>query len=264
MMVTEGVRIEGISMAYGRSKILDAVSLTIPKGSVVTLVGPNGCGKTTLLKIINNLLKPDRGRIIIDGTDVNSMPSHRLARIIGYVPQGHRTSFPFTVREVVVTGRMPYIPAFSSPGRVDMEMTEQVLALMGISGLADHAYTQISGGERQLVMIARAMAQEPSVLLLDEPTSYLDFKNQIQTLKMIREISKCREVTVIMTLHDPNHALMFSDEVVLLRKLNGDVNGNVVASGPPQRVITPENIKGAYGVEVEIVEVKGRRLLMPL
>ncbi len=264
MKAAEGIRVEEVSMAYGSSKILDTISLTIGKGSVVTMVGPNGCGKTTLLKIINNLLKPDRGRVFVEGREVNSMPAHRLARIMGYVPQGHRISFPFKVRDVVMTGRMPYIPAFSSPKREDLERTEQALALTGISGLADQPYTQISGGERQLVMIARAMAQQPSVLLLDEPTSYLDFKNQILTLKMITEISRSRKVTVIMTLHDPNHALMFSDEVVLLRKLNGSRAGNVIASGPPQEVMTPKNIKAAYGVEVELVEVKGRRLLLPL
>ncbi|MCX6677360.1 MAG: ABC transporter ATP-binding protein [Methanothrix sp.] len=198
MNAAEGIRVEEVCMAYGSSKILDGVSLAIGKGSVVTMVGPNGCGKTTLLK------------------------------------------------------------------REDLERTEQALALTGISGLADQPYTQISGGERQLVMIARAMAQQPSVLLLDEPTSYLDFKNQILTLKMIKQISRSRKVTVIMTLHDPNHALMFSDEVVLLRKLNGSRAGNVIASGPPHEVMTPQNIKAAYGVKVEIGEVKGRKLLLPL
>ena len=264
MIAGDGILIEDISMAYARSKVLDKVSLTIGKGSVVTIVGPNGCGKTTLLKIINNLIQPDHGRVLVDGCPVGSLPAHRLARIMGYVPQGHKMSFPFKVRDVVITGRMPYIPAFSSPSREDEERTEQVLALTGISGLADQPYTQISGGERQLVMIARAMAQQPSVLLLDEPTSYLDFKNQILTLKMIKEISRSRKVTVIMTLHDPNHALMFSDEVVLLRKLNGSRAGNVIAFGPPHEAITPKNIQAAYGVEVEIVEVKGRKLLLPL
>ncbi|NPV61027.1 MAG: ABC transporter ATP-binding protein [Methanotrichaceae archaeon] len=259
-----GVRIEEISMSYGGSRILDSVSLSIRKGSVVTMVGPNGCGKTTLLKIINRLLKPDRGQVYVDGRPVTSMPAHQLARIVGYVPQGHKTSFPFTVREVVVTGRMPYIPAFSSPRRNDLEKADQVLELTGIDRLADRAYTRISGGERQLVMIARALVQEPAVLLLDEPTSYLDFKNQVQTLKMIGEISRARGVTVIMTLHDPNHALMFSDDVVLLRRLCSVGDANVVASGLPHSVMTPENIRAAYGVEVETVEVRGRRLLMPL
>ena len=233
MKAAEGIRVDEVSMAYGSSKILDGVSLSIGKGSVITMVGPNGCGKTTLLKIINNLLKPDRGRVFVEGREVNSMPAHRLARIMGYVPQGHKISFPFKVRDVVITGRMPYIPAFSSPKREDLEKTEQALVLTGISGLADQPYTQISGGERQLVMIARAMVQQPSVLLLDEPTSYLDFKNQISTLKMIKEISKRQKVTVMMTLHDPNHALMFSDDVALLRKLNCGREGNLVAFGPP-------------------------------
>jgi iron complex transport system ATP-binding protein len=264
MTVAEGISVEEVSLAYGSSKILEGISLAVRKGSVVTMVGPNGCGKTTLLKIINNLLKPDRGRVFVEGREVNSMPAYRLARIMGYVPQGHKISFPFKVRDVVMTGRMPYIPAFSSPMREDLERTEQALALAGIGGLADQPYTQISGGERQLVMIARAMAQQPSVLLLDEPTSYLDFKNQILTLKMVKEISWSQGVTVVMTLHDPNHALMFSDEVVLLRKLNGRRAGNIIASGPPHKVMTPQNIKAAYGLDVEIVEVKGCKLLLPI
>jgi iron complex transport system ATP-binding protein len=264
MNLAEGIRLEEVSMTYGSSKVLDAVSLSIRKGSVVTIVGPNGCGKTTLLKIINKLMKPDCGNIFVEGVDVSSMPAHRLARIMGYVPQGHKISFPFKVRDVVITGRMPYIPAFSSPKKEDREKTEQALALVGISGLADQPYTQISGGERQLVMIARAMVQQPSVLLLDEPTSYLDFKNQILTLKMIKEISRSREVTVIMTLHDPNHAMMFSDDVVLLRKLNGSRERNVISFGPPHEVMTPKNIMAAYGVAVEVMEVKGRKLLLPL
>ncbi|HNU40814.1 MAG TPA: ABC transporter ATP-binding protein, partial [Methanothrix sp.] len=140
MKAAEGIRVDEVSMAYGSSKILDGVSLSIGKGSVITMVGPNGCGKTTLLKIINNLLKPDRGRVFVEGREVNSMPAHRLARIMGYVPQGHKISFPFKVRDVVITGRMPYIPAFSSPKREDLEKTEQVLALTGISGLADQPY----------------------------------------------------------------------------------------------------------------------------
>jgi iron complex transport system ATP-binding protein len=159
---------------------------------------------------------------------------------------------------------MPYIPAFSSPKRVDLERTEQALALVGISGLADQPYTQISGGERQLVMIARAMVQQPSVLLLDEPTSYLDFKNQISTLKMIKEISRSQGVTVVMTLHDPNHALIFSDEIVLLRKLNSSLEGNVIAFGSPHETMTPQNIQAAYGMEVEILDVSGRKLLLPV
>jgi len=159
---------------------------------------------------------------------------------------------------------MPHISALSQPGPDDVEKARQALENVGALHLAGRAYTQISGGERQLVMIARAMAQQPSVLLLDEPTSYLDFKNQIETLKMIKEISRSRDVTVVMTLHDPNHAMMFSDEVVILRKLNGGREGNVIASGPSHKAMTPQNIQAAYGVDVEIVDVKGRKLLIPI
>jgi len=165
------------------------------------------------------------------------------------------------------------------PGEGDLEIAERSLSKVGMGHLSQRPYTQISGGERQLTMIALALAQEPRFLILDEPTSYLDFKNQVLVLKMVTELARKGDFTVVMTLHDPNHALMFSDEVVLMRKLAGgsDENGkdtslrndetsrgNVVAFGRPSEVMTPENIAEAYGIKVEILEHNGRRILLPL
>ena len=273
-----GVITEGISLSYNSRLVLGDVSLQLRKGAIVTLLGPNGCGKTTLLKIINGLLRPDSGKVYVDGYDVSRMGQTDMARLMGHVPQTQRSSFPFTALDIVLTGRMPHISALSQPGPRDLEKARQAMDMVGASHLSSRPYTQISGGERQLVMIARALAQEPSFLLLDEPTSYLDFKNQHQVLKMISRIARDQEVTVVMTLHDPNHALMFSDELVLLRKLTekecgdeqkfkGESNcnhQNVVAAGRPAEVMTPENIFEAYGIEVEFINVRKSLILLPL
>jgi iron complex transport system ATP-binding protein len=268
-----GIITEGVSLSYDGHLVLGNVGLCLKMGAVITLLGPNGCGKTTLLRIINGLLRTSQGRILVDGKDISRMRQADLARLMGYVPQSQRSSFPFTVQDIVLTGRMPHISALAQPGAQDVEKASQALKMVGASHLADRPYTQISGGERQLVMIARALAQEPSYLLLDEPTSYLDFKNQFAVLKMICRIAEEKKVTVVMTLHDPNHALMFSDEVVLLRKLKHECASksgsqksckNVVAAGAPDEVMTPENIREAYGIEVESFTIRGRRILFPL
>ena len=275
----DGIRVRDVNLLYDRVLVLDEVTLNLKRGSVTTLLGPNGCGKTTLLKVINGLLKPNGGTVSVEGRNVAIMNPRELAKTIGHVSQIHKTSFPFSVLDVVLTGRMPYISAFSMPGAGDLEIAEKSLSKVGMSHLSQRPYTQISGGERQLAMIARALAQEPRFLILDEPTSYLDFKNQVLILKMVTELARKGDFTVVMTLHDPNHALMFSDEVVLMRKLatESDENGrgmllregepsrgNVVACGRPSDVMTPENIAEAYGINVEILEHKGRRILLPL
>ena len=271
----DGIRVSDVNLLYDRVLVLDDVTLNLKRGAVTTLLGPNGCGKTTLLKVINGLLKPNGGVVSVEGKNVAIMNPKDLAKTIGIVSQTHNTSFPFSVMDVVLTGRMPYINAFSMPGDEDLEIAGTSLARVGMSHLRERPYTQISGGERQLAMIARALAQEPRFLILDEPTSYLDFKNQVMVLKMVTDLARKGDFTVVMTLHDPNHALIFSDEVVLMRKLasgpegNGgggkqDGSGNVVAFGRPGEAMTPENIAEAYGIKVEIIEHNGRRILLPL
>lgn len=284
----KGISVENLTLSYEKNLVLNNVNFSIKKGSVVTLVGPNGCGKTTLLKIINGFLRQNEGTVYIDSRNIEEITNRDLARILGHVSQMHKSSFPFSVLDVVLTGRMPYISMFSIPGKEDVEKAYEVLEFMGIAHFAQRPYTQISGGERQMVMIAKALAQEPDFLLLDEPTSFLDLKNQIHVLKTIISLAKTRNITVLMTLHEPNHALLFSDEIILLRKLNGLENGNfstlyenspeaypgkdstlifpeenIISSGAPEKVMTPEKIKEAYGIAVEVLEHKGKRMIIP-
>ncbi|WP_229396161.1 ABC transporter ATP-binding protein [Methanosarcina sp. DH1] len=283
-----GISVENLTLSYDKNLVLNNINFSIKKGSVVTLVGPNGCGKTTLLKIINGFLRQNEGTVYIDSRNIEEIANRELARILGYVSQMHKSSFPFSVLDVVLTGRMPYISMFSTPGKEDVEKACEVLEFMGIAHFAQKPYTHISGGERQLVMIAKALAQEPDFLLLDEPTSFLDLKNQIHVLKTIINLARSRNITVLMTLHEPNHALMFSDEIILLRKLHKFENGNfdnryeysqdaspenegvlafpeenIIFSGVPEKVMTPEKIKEAYGINVEILEHKGKRMIIP-
>lgn len=284
----EGISIRDISLSYEKELVLNRINFSIKKGSVVTLVGPNGCGKTTLLKIINGFLRQNEGTVYIDGRNLEGVANQELAKILGHVSQLHKSSFPFSVLDVVLTGRMPHISMFSTPGKKDIEKAYEVLEFMGIAHFAQKSYTQLSGGERQLVMIAKALAQEPDFLLLDEPTSFLDLKNQIHVLKTIINLSRTRHITVLMTLHEPNHALLFSDEIILLRKLEDKGKGkfsgagrsafkassekegettfsveNIVVSGAPEAVMTPEKIEEAYGIHVDVLEHKGKRMIIP-
>lgn len=284
----EGISVENLTFSYEKNLVLNNINFSVKKGSVVTLVGPNGCGKTTLLKIINGFLRQNEGTVYIDGRNLEEIADRELAMILGHVSQMHTSSFPFSVLDIVLTGRTPYISTFSTPNKEDVEKAYEVLEFMGIVHFAEKPYTHISGGERQLVMIAKALAQEPDFLLLDEPTSFLDLKNQIHVLKTIINLAKTRNITVLMTLHEPNHALLFSDEIILLRNIQRLKTGkkiyryecsqaaspekeaftalseeNIVGSGPPEKVMTPENIKEAYGIDVSILEYKGKIMIVP-
>lgn len=280
-MDTGGISVNGVEVGYDDHKVIHNIHIKIRKGTVVALLGPNGCGKTTLLKTINGMLKPTSGLVYVNGRSTGSTSPAQMARTMGVVSQTHRSTFPFTVQDVVLTGRMPYISLFSMPAKNDYEKVDDLLGILGIGHLKRKPYTLISGGERQLVMIAKALAQEPEFLLLDEPTSFLDLKNQIHVLSMVVRQTRKRNITVLMTLHDPNHALLFADEIVLMRKLpqsnsstgteksshgSSSMVGkdNIVACGDPFTVMTPSNIKEAYDIEVEVLDHNGRRLVLPM
>jgi iron complex transport system ATP-binding protein len=253
----EVVRINGLSFSYNDDFSIEGVTISVNKGEVVSLLGPNGSGKTTLIKCVNALLMPNKGEIIVAGVDVKKYSRTDLARIIGYVPQSHEPSFPFTVHDVVLMGRVAHLDIFQQPSNSDYAKVAVAIQTVGLERLKDKPYTQISGGERQLTLIARALAQEPQVLILDEPTAHLDFKNQIQTLQIIRRLSRGRDIAVMLSLHDPNHALLFTDKTALLN------SGRVVAFDVPDKVVNRENIARIYGIDVDVVSHGGHALIMP-
>ncbi|SFR67843.1 ABC transporter ATP-binding protein [Anaeromicropila populeti] len=234
---------------YGKKSVVENISLKVANGEVVCLLGPNGVGKTTFFKTLLGFIKVQKGEILLNGKNIADWSRKSLAKMIGYVPQAHTPPFPFRVLDVVIMGRTPHIDGGSYPSRKDIEVAAEALERLGISDLKDKIYTEISGGERQLVLIARALTQQPAILIMDEPTSNLDFGNQIRVLQHINDLSK-NGMGVIMTSHFPNHAFLCSTKVALMQKNKcfkvGDVN----------EIVTEDNLKEAYGISVKIIDTK--------
>ena len=239
------LHIENVSFSYDGRPVFENVNLEIVPGEVVCLLGPNGCGKTTLLRCINGALKINRGSIRVGGKSLFAMTSTEIARRIGFVFQEHSAPFPYSVIEVVSMGRAPHLKLFSAPGRSDLKIADEALESVGMRHLRDKPYTRISGGERQLVLIARTIAQQPDVILLDEPTSHLDLKNQTLVLRMINRLAG-GGLSIVMSSHLPNHALLHSSRVVLMRE------GGVLSMGAPDDVINEANLRRIYGIKVKI------------
>jgi len=239
---------EQLGFGYRGRLVGSGVSLDIRNGEVLCLLGPNGGGKTTLMKTLLGLLPPIAGRVRLDGRDIAEMSRRELARIIGYVPQAHLAFFPFTVSDVVLMGRNAHIGLFAAPSRADRVVAERALATLGVAHLGERVYTEISGGERQLVLIARALAQEPRILIMDEPTASLDFGNQLRVLQQIAALARSG-IAVVFSTHDPDHVFLCGDRVALLH------DGGMEAVGAPEAVVTAEALKRLYGVEVQVVEL---------
>ena len=238
---------DNISFSYGKKEVLNDVSLSFDRGEVVSLLGPNGCGKTTLLKVLLGILTPTRGKVLFEGMPLEDVGAKKLAQRVAYVPQVHRGAFPYSVMDVVLMGRMPYKTFFSSFTRHDRETATAMLEKLGISHLRDKPYTQISGGERQLVLIARALAQGADTFIMDEPITGLDYGNQIRLLEQIVHLS-AEGHTFIKSTHFPDHALWVSDRVVLMKE------GTVAADGIAAEEITAESLRGLYNIPVRVMD----------
>ncbi len=236
--------------------VLKGVNLEV-NGGLACILGPNGAGKTTLIKCLVGALRPERGEIIIDGVGVSGLSLRERAKLISYVPQEFSINFSYTVLEVVLMGRNPHVNPFAGPSKADERAALEALRVLGIEHLSTRPFTSLSGGEKRLVLIARALAQNGKVLVMDEPTSFLDYRNQLKVLKVAREVSKCLGKDVLVTLHDPNLALLFCDKVFLMD------HGEIVCSGPPKEVISECVMKRIYGVEVRVIKVGSESLVIP-
>ena len=247
--VALNIDIVGLSFAYGpTSHRLREVNLAVAEGELCCLLGPNGAGKTTLIRCLIGFLSPDTGTVRIAGRDSAELTARQVARLVAYVPQTTTTVFPFTTLDVAVMGRTPYLRITATPSRADRRMAQSVLERLGIGHLATRSFAQLSGGERQLAMLARALVQEAPVLVLDEPTAALDYGNEVSILRVVSGLV-AEGRTVLMTTHQPNHALMWADRAVLMR------HGVVVASGVIDEVITADRLSDLYDVPIQLESI---------
>jgi iron complex transport system ATP-binding protein len=251
------VRVRDASFRYGQREILRDLTLDVRRGEILSVLGRNGCGKTTLLRCIAGALTPSSGSVQVGGEEIHRLAPPARARRIGFLFQDHVPSFPFAVRDVVLMGRAPHLRFFGFPGVRDHALADAALERVGIQDLKDRPYTRLSGGERQLVLLARILAQEPDVILLDEPTAHLDLRNQVLTLQIVRALAT-DGVSLIMTTHDPNHALWFGGRAALMK------DGRFVAVGPASEVMTEEVLTATYDVDVAVFAPPSRAGRDPL
>ncbi len=238
---------DAVTCGYNGKAVVSGFSAALHSGEILCLLGPNGVGKTTLFKTVLGFVKTMGGRILIDGRDAHTLSKIEFARVVAYVPQAHVPPFPFTAKDVVLMGRTAHIGAFGSPSRHDHRITEETMESLSIDHLQDRIYTELSGGERQMVLVARALAQEPAFLMMDEPTSNLDFGNQVRVLEQVKRLAD-KGLGILMTTHFPDHAFQCHGNVVLMQKDSRFLFGTAV------EVITEDNLKAAYNIDVNVLE----------
>ena len=238
---------KNIVTGYDKKIIIDGIDLSVPSNKVSVIIGSNGCGKSTLLKTMARLIKPLSGDIVIDGKKITTMPSKKLAQILGLLPQSPVVPEGITVWDLVSRGRFPYQNLFSSLNKEDFEAVEEALEIMGISELANRCIDELSGGQRQRVWIAMALAQQTDILLLDEPTTYLDLAHQLEVLEVLDELNKKYNTTIVMVIHELNNAARFADHMIGVKK------GKICCKGTAEEVMTKENLRELFNIDSEIV-----------
>ncbi len=248
------VTIRDASFSYETKQIFSRISFSVEKGEIFCLIGPNGCGKTTLLDCVLGFHHFHSGKFQLMGKDAAGFRPGRVARLIAYVPQIHERTFPYLVREIVTMGRSAHLGFFESPSRKDRTMAEEALERIGIRHLSSCPYTQLSGGELQLVMIARALVQETPVIIMDEPTAHLDFRYELVIMEVITELVKERGLSVIMATHFPNHAFYFQSKQIQtsIALFN---NGRFLAAGEPESIMDENSLRELYGIHADIISL---------
>lgn len=248
------IEIEHLSHSYDKVRVLDDVSLNVPRGTFTVVLGPNGSGKSTLLRVMAGVAECQTGKVQLLGQDLTVLSASRRAKIVGYLPQQHRPVFPFAAEDVVLTGRASYITLI--PGDKDRQKARDALDRVGIAHLRSRAFTELSGGEQQLVMIARVLAQEPQLILLDEPTAHLDFVNQARLLRLIRALVDT-DLTVVAVLHDPNAAFLYGDRFLFLKA------GKAISLSSSQQPWDSDVLRSVYETDLQTVPYRNRALVVP-
>jgi len=250
--------IENLNAVYNSIPVLKEVSLQVERGNICALMGRNGSGKTTLLRCINMILKPTQGKITACGKEVSRLSRVEIARLISLVPQGIQTAFSYSSLEMVLMGSAAWIKAWAAPTKEESIRAQIILNEVGIQSLAHRPFNQLSGGERQLVLLSRALFQNAPVMLLDEPNSHLDFPNQHHVMELMREVVKKRGVTAFISLHDPNLALYYCDQVVMLKE------GRTVAHGPANEIMEDGILRQVLGENIQKdITIKGLNVVTP-
>jgi iron complex transport system ATP-binding protein len=237
---------KNLYLGFAQKNVIEDLNLCIEKGKILSIIGPNGSGKSTLLKALSRNMKPDSGVVYLNGEDINKINSHSVARQMAVLPQTPQAPGDITVKELVEYGRFPHQNWWQGRTVEDGMLVDWALEQTGMTELADRAVSTLSGGERQRAWIAMALAQKPGILLLDEPTTYLDICHQLEVMELVGDLNQKHGITVVMVLHDINHAAKYSDYIVILKK------GNIFALGQPQTVVTAHTLREVFSVEADI------------
>lgn len=260
MTITHKLEIENLTLGYGDRTVIDDLDLSVPPGTITSIVGANACGKSTLLRSMSRLLKPKSGHVLLDGKDVHQLPPKQLARTLGLLPQSPIAPEGITVSDLVGRGRHPHQGLFSRWSKEDDIAVADALDLTQTAMLADRSVDELSGGQRQRVWIAMALAQHTDVLLLDEPTTFLDVSHQIEVLDLLTDLNHTRGTTIVMVLHDLNLAARYSDHLIAL------VDGRIHAAGDPDAVLTEDCVRAVFGLNNRVITdpISGKPLMVPV
>lgn len=247
------LEIHDLHFSYKALDVLKGISFGVSEGTLLCVLGKNGAGKSTLFRCVLGLLKGYRGDIMIDGASANALSARDLAKRISYIPQNHSTVFSFPVIDMVMMGTTAHLGRLENPGKKQRAIAESALEMMNIGHLKKRSFSQISGGEQQLVLIARAIAQQTKILIMDEPCSNLDYGNQIKVMKSVKDLAR-QGYLVIQSTHNPEHVFLFADEVLVM------LEGKNAATGPPEKILTEEQMQKIYGIRVNLHEIERRNL----